>query len=376
MEKQRIGFENVVSVGVTVMRNGEARGDSPDQLQDGNTIPRLCSALGEGACAQACIVEGEDRKEIGVLCAENNIANALEEFGVEPENFVLVGATADNIFFGDSLEDTRVFESKEGYSQLPESNAFFFRPGIDKGPNGKLIDAMGMRMADCGSVNMQFIDSDGNLVIGQAHFSRTNMHGPSEFNHELNGEKVSWGEFVIGSAMKHYGASSSSVRIHLSAAVEGKDFIHNFDTDEKMQSTWKGWDELGFLHRDEHSGDTLINYREMIDWQLKRAGDSFAIPGHFINTDKATNTGDVSTGHASHHWSSKRNNFRIAPGRDLYITGVDLDNLAVIAANAKENADMYTSSAQFEEATECYEYASRINSIINGRRNDLYRPSY
>jgi hypothetical protein len=375
MDKRPLGIEKIASVGVTVMRDGEARGDNPTELRDGNTIPRLCRAVGEGACAKACKLNFDQREEAGVMCAENNINSALEEFGVSSENFLLASATADNVYFGDSLDGTNALVSDEGYNQLPETNAFFFRPGIDKGPNGKLIDAVGMRMADCGSVNMQFLDSEGNIVLGQAHFSRTNMFGPSEFQHELNGEKVSWAEFVIGSALEHYGVNNWSMKIFLSAAVEGKDFIHNFDTEQKMKKTWPGWDELGFLHRNADTGDTLIDYREMIDWQLQRASERFDISPRRIETGMAINTGDLALGHASHHWSSKRKD-KIAPGRDLYITGVNLDDLAALAASSRESADMYNASAQFEDAAYEQEFANRIERIISGRRKDLYRPTY
>jgi len=373
MEIKKFGPNNEVSVAVTVMRKGEARGSELEELFDGNTIPRLCRAVGEGACAQACQLEEEQRAETGVLCAENNIASALNQFGVEPENFMLVAATTDNVFFGDSLEETKAFESSEGYNQLPEANAFFYRPGIDKGPNGKPIDVIGMRMADCGSINIEFIDRQGNLVIGQSHFSRTNMRGPTAFVHEVNEKRVSWAEFVLATAIDHYGASKDSIRIYLAAAVEGKDFIHKYDSKKDMDGHYPGWSELGFMHRDETTGETLIDYREMIQWQLDSAAESLNIHKIFIKTDSAINTGDLGLGHASHHWASKG---KIEHGRDLYITGLDLDDLARIAASNREVADAYSTTAQFEYAEQAIADAEILERIINGRRADLYRPTY
>jgi hypothetical protein len=373
MEIKNFGPNNEVSVAVTVMRNGVERGHAADELLDGNTIPRLCRAVGEGACAQACKLLDLERSEVGVMCAENNIANALNQFGVEPENFMLVAATADNVFFGDSINETKTFESSEGYNQLPEANAFFYRPGMDKGPNGKPIDAIGMRMADCGSINIEFIDRQGNLVIGQSHFSRTNMRGPTAFKHELKGKRVSWAEYVLASAIDHYGASKDSIRIYLAAAVEGKDFVHKYDSKNDMDGHYPGWSELGFMHRDETTGETLIDYREMIQWQLDNAAESLKIHKPFIKTDSAINTGDLVLGHASHHWASKG---KIEHGRDLYITGVDLDNLARLAASNREAADAYSSTAQFEYAEQAVADAEILERIINGRRPDLYRPTY
>lgn len=373
MEIKKFGPNNEASVAVTVMRRGNLEGKEPSELLDGNTIPRLCRAVGEGACAQACQLGEQERSEAGVMCAENNISSALEKFGVEPGNFMLAAATADNVFFGDSLDKTNAFESQEGYSQLPEANAFFFRPGIDKGPNGKPIDAMGMRMADCGSVNYEFKDRQGNLVLGQSHFSRTNMHGPSAFNHEVEGKKVSWAEHVLASAIEHYGADTSSIRIYVAAAVEGKDFIHNFDSEEKMNKYYQGWSELGFMHRDEESGETLIDYREMIMWQLEGAAQAHGVSKSFIKAENAINTGDINLGHASHQLASK---VKIEHGRDLYITGVNLDNLAFTAASLREVADAYSSTAQFEYADDANNDAEMLERIINRRRPDQYRPTY
>jgi hypothetical protein len=373
MEIKKFGPNREVSVAVTVMRNEAAYGTGAEDLLDGNTIPRLCRAVGEGACSQVCQLSDQARIDSDVLCAENNISSALEQFGVAPENFMLVAATADNIYFGDSLGETKVFQSTEGYSQLPEANAFFYRPGIDKGPNGKPIDAMGMRMADCGSINIEFIDTQGNLVIGQSHFSRTNMRGPSAFEHELDGKQVSWAEYVLGTAINHYGANKGSIRIYLAAAVEGKDFIHHYDNKEKMDQHYPGWSELGFMHRDEVTGETLIDYREMIQWQLENAADSLEIYKPFITTSEAINTGDLSLGHASHHWASKG---RIEQGRDLYITGVNLLEIARIAASNREVADAYFSTAQFEYAEQAIADAEILERVINGREPDLYRPSY
>jgi hypothetical protein len=316
MEINNFGHSNEVSVAVTVMRNGAERGRRVDELLDGNTISRLCKAVGEGACAQACQLLDDARAEAGVMCAENNIASALETFGVASENFVLAAATHDNVNFGDNIEHTQAFTSSEGYVQIPETNAFFFRPGIDNSPNGQSIDALGMRMADCGSVNYQMIDRNGDLVLGQAHFSRTNMCGPSALKHELHGEQVSWGEYVLSSAIEHYGANPESVEIYLTAAVEAKDFVHNYDSSEKMHEHYPGWDELGFMHRSVSNGATLIDYREMISWQLAQAASRYGLQSHQIDTSHAKNTGDLTLGHASHHWSTKG---IIEHGRDLYI---------------------------------------------------------
>lgn len=325
-------FGNETVTAVSVMRREGSFGSDAEQLQDGNTIPRLCLAIGEKACANGCKLSSEERKSAGVMCAENNITSVLTEINVRPDNFVLAaarrekaedGTEFDNVFFADALEDTKAYVSPEGYVQVPAANAFFFRPEVDSLPNGEKVTALGMRMADCGSVNYEMRDAEGNLVLGQAHFSRINMRGPSKFEHEVDGKRVSFGEFVLANALAHYGADPHSVKIKLTAAIEGKDFIHHYDNLDKMEAHFPGWNELGFMHPEpgkETDFDCLINYREMIDWQLAIAALKLGVPPENISTEEAINTGDLSLGHASHHWASKG---VVAHGRDLYIVGVD-----------------------------------------------------
>ncbi len=329
MKIQELGNESFIAV--TVMRRGELEGRSVEQLEDGNVIPRLCVQAGELACAKTCQLAENEREAAGVGCAENNIYNAIEEFGTSPENFILAAATReklddgseiDHVYFGDDLQNTSAFVSPEGYTMLPNSNGLFFRPGIDQGLNGEPIDAVGMRMADCGSVNVEMQDAEGRLVIGQGHFSRINMRGPSAFEHELHGEKVSWGEYFLGSAIEHYGTDPSTVKIKLAAAIEGPDFLHHYDTHERMEGHFPGWDELGFMHPEggeTNDFDCEIDYRQMIEWQIRQAADSFGLLRRNMDLFGAINTGDKSLGHASHHWATKGD---ISHGRDMYVTGV------------------------------------------------------
>jgi hypothetical protein len=302
---------------ITQMRVGNEFGTDAEQLVDGNMIPRLCQAVGANACAKACQLQGIERQEAGVLCAENNINTALNAFGVKPENFVLAAATHDNVHFADALSDTKAIKSPEGYTQVPETNAFFFRPDIDKLIDSQPVKALGMRMADCGSVNYEMEDREGNLVLGQAHFSRTNMRGPSAFMHELEGEKVSWSDYVLGNAIEHYGADPAKVKVFLSAAVEREDFVHHYENLDKMEAHFPGWNELGFMHpQGEENFDCLIDYREMIEWQLRGSAAKFDFTLKPSDLSKAVNTGDLSLGYASHHASTKG---VIEHGRDLYM---------------------------------------------------------
>ncbi len=307
--------------GITQMRVGGEFGANSDQLVDGNMIPRLCEFAGAGACAQVCQLKLNSAQETEPkLCAENNIVDALEAEYINPENFAMVAATKDRIGFGDSVQELGAKTHEDAYTLVPECNAFFFRPGKDMtdGRHRRLTHAA-MRMADCGDVLYSFPDKNGDDVVGIAHFSRTNMRGPSAYMHELDGKKVSWGEYVLGSAVQHYGADPAAIIIKLAAAVEGKNFIHRYKDVQNMVAHFPGWAELGFMHpQSVEDFDCLIEYREMIQWQLR---DSIQDPNlqldqKQIDTKDAIDTGDLSLGHASHHWGEKG---VIVKGRDLML---------------------------------------------------------
>jgi hypothetical protein len=315
---KHIPLSVVAEAAVTTMRSGDQFGTGADELLNGNVIPRLCQAAGEGACAKVCQLVGVQRQEAGVECAENNIASVIDSVYTVPERFALVAATKDNVKFADT-EDSAT--NPEGYKQVADCNAFFFRPGIDG------LSHMAMRMADCGSVMYQFNDKNGDLVLGQAHFSRTNMKGPSAYAHEVDAKKVSWSEYVLANAAGHYQIDPKTISVTLVAAVEGKDFIHHYATPGDMEAHYPGWAELGFLHPESDADfDCLIDYRQMIEWQLSTgiADPALALDPAKIKTDNAINTGDISLGHSSHHHATKGT---IAHGRDMYVVGVNVQNL-------------------------------------------------
>lgn len=316
--------ESVQAV-VTQMRDGAAYGNA-SELIDGNMIPRLCQFAGEGACAATCQLDAlRQRAEVAnpsKECAEANIVEALATIDVKPENFAMVAATKDRVGFADSLAALEATRHHDGYSMVPGCNAFFFKPGKDQGVDSlNPLSHVAMRMADCGDVIYTGKDRDGEDFVGIAHFSRTNMRGPSAYIHELNGQKVSWGEYVLGSAVEHYGADPASMRVRLVAAVERDDFVHHYPDTEAMEKHFPGWEELGFMHpARETDFDCLIDYREMIAWQLTESvqNPALVLKSEQVTTVGAINTGDLSLGHASHHAASKG---VIAHGRDMYIVG-------------------------------------------------------
>ncbi len=321
---------------VTQMRDGAAYGATAEELVDGNMIPRLCQFAGEQACAQTCQLRAENVEDpSGKLCASENILTSLRTSYISPENFAMVAATQDRVLFGDTMDDNGATRHEDGYSLVPNCNAFFFRPGKDKTHNGhRNLNNVAMRMADCGDVIYNFNDEQGEEVVGIAHFSRTNMRGPSAFVHELGDKKVSWGEYVLANAVEHYGADPASMKIRLVAAVEGENFVHHYADRNGMEAHYPGWDELGFMHPSSDTDfDCLIDYREMIQWQLTDgiSNPSLRVPMENITLEGAIDTGDLTQGHASHHAASHGD---IAHGRDMYMVG--LNKRAGIAARINE----------------------------------------
>ncbi len=322
---RNIPFGENVAARITVMRQEDPSGIS-DELQDGNMLPRLCEFAGAGACEKACQLKLMPDDTIAEFnsCAEGNILSALAEVGVVPENFAMVAATKDRVGFADSLKELGASTHEDGYTMVPACNAFFFRPGKDRTAGSyRNLTHVAMRMADCGDVVYSLKDREGQDVIGIAHFSRTNMRGPSEYMHEVDGKKVSWGEYVLAQAVAHYGADLSTVQIRLVAAVEGRNFIHSYKNLEAMWNHFPGWDELGFMHPTGFTEfDCLIDYREMIAWQLTQSIQDPALKLHprQVDTSAVIDTGNLRLGHASHHAATKG---IIPHGRDMYILGLN-----------------------------------------------------
>jgi len=364
---EKMGDYSVTTV--SIMREGSEFGINAEQLQDGNTLSSLCLAAGEGACKNVCQIDQVDEYE-PKICAEENIEFIAAEAGIVLDRLVIVPPTEDSVLFGDKINKGSDVPDSGMYQKTTPANAFFFRPGIDQTLSGQTMAGVGMRMADCGSVGFEFNDCDGALVIGQSHFSRTNMHPETEFDEELRigGEPVSWAEHVLQSAIDHYGADIATIKIQLAAATEGKSF--SFPTVEKFQKYWPGWIEKGFAEvvvNAAGSLDVIVGYRKMIDWQLKRAADRFGIDTGNILYEHAINTEDVRLGHASHQNARIG---KIAHGRDLYVVGVDKTKVDAIETElvlAYENLDMFNSSASFEEADE----ANKNVAVLEKRLKQL-----
>ena len=147
----------------------------------GNVLRRLCELGGE-ACAQTCalhqgIIErapaNTDKK-----CADDNLVEVVSKLGMKPGNILMVGVTADGIGFADEVDnnfDKYPYKMNENTNvkELPGFNAFFARQGDQIG--GDEVVALGRRLADCGDVNLEFIDHEGKNVMGFMRMTKPNL---------------------------------------------------------------------------------------------------------------------------------------------------------------------------------------------------------
>lgn len=377
----------MVTASITEMRIPGSFGNGPEELQDGNMLPSLCRAAAAGACSEVCQLQFVDAEP--VECAEQNVHEAISNFGVDVENFVLVKATKDRVVFADDMSrDSTVHVPQRGEVQeIPDANAFFFRPNFDftlhheadgilktdedylkGGVNPNAVFAAGMRIADCGSLLVELLDKNGDLVLGMVHLTRTNLLPDSNYIHERNGELVSWVEKAIGDAIDHYEASSDWVKLSLLGSIASDDYVLSFSDEEKMNKLWPGWDDNGYMELVERGADEdsyKVKYTEMIVDQVQSARKRLGIRSPLLREDnftkKTINTGDRTSGHASNHRSGKRLGL-IATGRDMHIVGISRDNagkvtllgrivkMQDIASEKYERADEYSASADFEDA--------------------------
>lgn len=321
IEKYEIGQHSQHAI--TKMR------DESGSLAVGNVLRRTCEKVEDEACKASCQLAQQcgrlasrEADNTDKACADLNLLSAIEDLQLKPEEVLMVGVTANKVGYADEMDsyDTQPTDNPYGWKELPGYNAFFARTSE--------VSALGRRLADCADLNFEFEDSEGNTVIGFEHGTRTNMFGSSEYPFELNGEKVNFTEYVIGSAIDHYGADPASFRIKLAAAIQGHNFTRHFVDREKMEELFPGWHKDGYLKNvtnpDWVEGDPVdekdtwqADTRSMIIDNIKTAMRNFGIPDENFDTEGIIDPGDTQGVHSSHQFSKK-----YGATRDLYITYV------------------------------------------------------
>ncbi|MDB5182095.1 MAG: hypothetical protein JWP13_858, partial [Candidatus Saccharibacteria bacterium] len=228
---------------VAVITRLSAREDTQEYV--GNILRRTCEAAGELSCQAVCIRRGtpEYDENLDRLCADRNLAQGLNRIGINPEDVLMVAVTGNEVGFGDELDAYReagkLKSNAEGWQELPGFNAFFARP--------EELPAIGSRLADCAHFEFEFTDSEGRTVIGFEHGTRDNMKGRGAYAFEIDESPVTYTEYVLTTALRHYGANPSSLRIRLSSSIRGENFKKHFDSREAMEAHIPGWLEAGFL---------------------------------------------------------------------------------------------------------------------------------
>lgn len=291
---------------ITRMREPVEPGQEPSsELLVGDILRRTCAIGGTACASEGCQVRDlKDFDNFARRCSDLNLLSATQEhLGIQPENLLMVGVTADGVGFYDQLESygENVKTNSVGVRELPGFNAFFAR--ANEGV------ALGARLADCGFAAIEFKDDAGEDVLGFVHLTRPNMQGESKLGFEVNGQPAGSFEYFLHEALEHYGGDISSVNVRLTAAITGENFRRTFKSTEKgPEKYFPGWLDQGLLSNVSNPnwqpGDTIDpediwepRYREMVRWQIMRSGIS---PEQLDETDMI-DPGNLELGHASNH---------------------------------------------------------------------------
>lgn len=301
----------------------------------GNILRRTCVAAGEASCVAVCVLREADpeeyRRNEARRCADRNLAQGLESYGIRPEDVLMVAVTGDEVGFGDKLAEYRdagkLKGNPEGWAELPGFNAFFARASE--------VPAIGSRLADCAHFEFEFKDSEGNTVIGFEHGTRPNMRGEGKFGSECivngkpgfdaDGRPASYTEHVLAAALAHYGADPESVRIRLSSSIKPTNFVKHFDNREKMEEHIPGWYDAGFVtnvtNPDWQPGDPITptdewhaDARGMILHDVRQTMVNLGIPAENLVHDSMLDPAD-----SDGEFSSYENRDRYGDLRDLYM---------------------------------------------------------
>lgn len=304
----------------------------------GNVLRRICTLGGE-ACAQTCVLHQGviERAQVDIdgKCADENLAQVIEKLGLRPENVFMVGVGKDNIGFLDQVDQDRekykyTISSVTGLKELPGFDAFFSAEGDTVA--GDEVYALGRRLADCGDVNIEFVDRDGRRVMGFVHMSKPNLQGEGAQRYDYNGQKVGSFEYFLRTALDHYGGHISTVDIRVAAAIKPEHYVWKFQSEAEMDERgFIGWedtlDEEGKpLLKNQSNPDSqpgqpfdpndewFADFPAMLRWQMAQLKD---LKPDQINWEGAIDPGDTGSDHASNHRGKTNPG---ANGRDAYFT--------------------------------------------------------
>lgn len=291
----------------------------------GNVLRRSC-AIGGEACKAVCrwrdsepalYVDNEAKQ-----CSDANLRDAITALGMRTQDVLMVAVTGDKVGFGDELEAYKeagaLTANPEGWQELPGYNAFFAR--------STEVPAIGSRLADCAHFEFEFKDSEGRTVIGFEHGTRPNMFGAGSYKFEIEGRPVSYTEYVLDRAIKHYGADPASFQIRLSSSIAAQHFVKRFPNEEQMERHVPGWFAAGFLRNtmcpDWRSGDPIdpgdewhADARGLILSDIEQAMGNLGIPADRLACDDMLDPAG-----SQGEYSSYERRVQFGDTRDLYLT--------------------------------------------------------
>ena len=289
----------------------------------GNILRRTCQAIGGTACQVACARRGtpEYDENTDRLCADANLARSLAQLGIDAQDVLMVAVTGNEVGFGDKLDEYReagkLKENPGGWRELPGFNAFFAR--ADEVP------AIGSRLADCAHLEFEFKDSEGRTVIGFEHGSRPNMRGVSAYEFAIDGRPVSYTEYVLTTAMRHYGADPDTLTVAIASSIRAENFAKHFDSMEAMENHLPGWYDAGFLRNATNPGwqpgDPVVpsdtwhaDTRGLILHDTRTALETLGVSQDILIADDMLDPADTDGEYSSH-----QNRDRYGDSRDLYM---------------------------------------------------------
>lgn len=303
---------------ITRMRRPTLEGEEPSRaLFAGDVLRRTCSFAGDAVCQSICQAptgyENTDKQ-----CADQNLLEATEALNIVPRELLMVGVTADNVGFYDQLkDDEKITENSVGIRELKGYNAFFARSSEEV--------VLGARLADCGFAAITLKDQNNEEVFGFVHLTRPNLQGETAFKFSVNEEPAGCFKYFLNEALNYYGADIESVRVRVTAAIDGKNYQHVFNKDKGPEDLFPGWAEQGLLRNlcdpnwypgQEYVAEDLWQpeYRKMVEWQILESGVQ---PDQLI-LDDMIDPANLELGHASNR-AGKHG--KMPDGRDLYVVG-------------------------------------------------------
>lgn len=284
--------------------------DDEGAMVTGNILRRTCQIGAQEACRLTCqLAEKPMTDEVATAvaakhCPDANLKEALDALHVPVEQVLMVGAIADKVGFADELGNYDVKRAPGGWQELSGYDAFFTRTGE--------LAGIGTRMADCAAINFEFTAEDGSTVFGFEHGTRKNLYGSGNFAYETpDGRKVSYTEYVIDRAIRHYGADPATIKVNLASGIQGKNYKWSFSDYEKIAHYFPGWYEDGFLvngtNPDWKLGDPVVagdiwhaDERGMVIRDLEVAAESLGIPPTNIDRSSMLDAYENRANHSSH----------------------------------------------------------------------------